>query len=743
MHVIKPLFTLILLGLIAGGPLFPQSTGTLRGFVTDSTNGGSVISANIIIVGTKQGAASDLQGYYFLPGIKTGKQIVRVSNIGYITREVEVRIVKNTITQLNIALVPSSLTLDEVQITGTKRPELSDPSISIEQIPLQQIKSVPAGIEADMLRALKVSPGVTSTGDITARYYVRGGGSDQNAVVVNGAVLYNPFHALGLFSVVDPEMIKMVEFFKGGFTSEYGGRLSSILNVVTRDGNKNRFVGTAAASSMSGKMSIEGPLPNGSFLFTGRKSYRPEAVQKFLNNRAAPFEFYDVSFKLNYSNPEFYENGWFTVHGFFSDDKIENKNLAKEDYFFKNSAIGLNWYQVWASPLYSNMSFSYTTFEGEVQPNLTASKPRRNLIADFTSNWDFTYIFNSRDEIWAGFHNKIMSTELRLTNLFGSKTDMQQRGLDMVAYLKYKLLRFETFKMDAGVRLNVVSASEKSPFLLEPRFNVTWTPLPILALRLGVGRFSQNLVTLSNEEELISIFEPWVIVPDYLKPAQSTHLIGGIDYYLTESLKLSIEGYYKDIDNLVDINELKYTNLDPDFVQADGRSYGLDFSFDYSLQTIFFKGSYSLSYSYKKKDGIEFHPRYDTRHTINLQAGWIFLEGFQLNVVWRYSTGLPYTGIAGYYDKWNIPDPWSQWYAIGAYDPSFLYGARNAQRLPSYHRLDISLSKTFRLFFMKIDFDVSLLNVYDRRNIFYFVRDTGERVDMLPFLPSASLRIEI
>ncbi|KAB2907985.1 MAG: TonB-dependent receptor [Ignavibacteriales bacterium] len=734
---------IFLFNLLMVSYLFSQSTGTLRGFVTDSTHGGSVISANIRIESEKKGASSDIQGYYFIPGIKPGVKTVIVSNIGYVTKELQVTITPEKITQLNIALVPSSLTLDEVSITGTRRPELTDPSISIEQIPLEQIKSVPAGVEADMLRALKISPGVTSTGDITARYYVRGGGSDQNAVMVNGAVLYNPFHALGLFSVVDPEMIKMLEFFKGGFTSEWGGRLSSILNVVTRDGNKNRFVGTAAASSMSGKVSVEGPIPGGSFLVTGRKSYRPEAVQKFLNNRAAPFDFYDLSFKLNYSNPEFYENGWFTFHGFFSDDKIENNDPTKEDYKFNNSTLGMNWYQVWASPLSSNMSFTYTTFVGEVMPNLTTSKPRKNVVTDFSSNWDFTYIFESRDELWAGFYNKILNTELKLTNLFGSKTEIDKRGLDMVAYLKYKVLRHETVKIDIGTRLNIASASEQKPFFLEPRFNITWTPAPILAIRLGIGRFSQNLVTLSNEEELISIFEPWVVVPDYLKPAQATHFIVGADYYFTEWLKFSLEAYYKDIVNLVDINELKYTNLDPDFVQADGRSYGVDFAFDISRQNYFFKGSYSLGYSFKSKGGFEFPPRYDTRHSINLQAGWIFYDGWQINAVWRFSTGLPFTGIAGYYDKWNIPDPWSQWYAIGQYDPAFLYGARNAQRLPSYHRLDISLSKSFRLFFTKIDLDVSLLNVYDRHNIFYFVRDTGERVDMLPFLPSASLRIEI
>jgi hypothetical protein len=723
--------------------ILPQSTGTLRGFITDSANGGSVINANILVIGTVRGASSDLQGYYFIPGIPTGKQIIKVSNIGYTSVEIEVRIVKSIITQVNIALNPTSLTLNEVAIKGSSFPDMNDPSISIEQIPLQQIKSVPAGIEADMLRAIRGSPGVTSTGDITARYFVRGGGSDQNSVLINGTVLYNPFHALGLFSVVDPEMIKVLEFYKGGFTSEFGGRLSSILSVITRDGNKNKFVGTAAASTMSGKMSFEGPIPGGSFLVTGRKSYRPEAVQKFLNNRAAPFEFYDLSFKINYSNPQFYENGWFTVHGFFSNDKIENKNLKKEDYYFSNSNFGLNWYQVWASPLYSNMTFTSSSFEGEVVPNLTGSKPRVNVIRDFTSNWDFTYIFDSRDEIWVGLHNKILSTELKLTNLFGSKTELKQRGLDMNPYIKYRLLRFDDFKFDIGMRMNAVSASEKSPFFLEPRLNLTYSPIPIIAFKLAAGRFSQNLTTLANEEELISIFEPWVIVPDYLKPAEATHLIAGVEYYIAEYFKLSIEGYYKEIDNLVDINELKYTSLDPDFVQADGKSYGFDFSFDIALQSVFFKGSYSLSYAFKKKDGVEYAPRYDTRHSVNLQFGWIFWDGWQFNATWRLSSGLPYTGIASYYDKWNVTDPWSQWYAQGTYNPAFLYGARNAQRLPTYHRLDISLSKSFVLFFMKIDFDVSLLNLYDRKNIFYFVRDTGERVDMLPFIPSASIRIEI
>ncbi|MCK6605334.1 MAG: TonB-dependent receptor [Ignavibacteriaceae bacterium] len=738
-QLIRLLFFLIL---IYGGEIAAQ-TGALRGFVTDSTNGESVIYANILVKGTNIGAATDIRGYYYLPGIPSGKQKITVSYIGYRTTEIEVVIYAGKINQVDVQLSPAKIELETISVTADKQVKPNETNLGLEQITIRQIQAIPAGIEADVLRALKTSPGVSGTSDITSRYYVRGGGSDQNVVLLNNAVLYNPFHALGLFSVIDPDMISVLEFYKGGFTSEYGGRISSVLNLVTRDGNKKSFSASAAASTLSAKFNLESPIPDGSVMITGRKSYRPEALDKFLNDKNAPFDFYDYSFKINYSNPKIYQNGKFTVHGFFSSDKVKNNDPFKEDYTFENQVYGLNWYQVWASPLFSHMSFTVSRFEGEVIPNNTATKPRKNSVSDFSSNWDFTYMFDSKDELQAGFHNKILSTELAQKNLFGSTTDIKIRGLDMALYVKYKYLRNDNLGIDFGTRLNLIQPSKRRSDLLEPRLSITYTPLAAFAVKASIGKYSQSVATLSNEQELISIFEPWVIIPDYLAPASATHAISGIDYYITDKIKFSAEGYYKWIDNLIDINELKFTSRDPDFISVSGKAYGVDVVLDVRYPDFYFKTSYSLAYTYKQKDGVDYFPKYDSRHSVNVLFGFQFLGGFQFNAVWQLTSGYPYTPIAGFFDKLQIDDFWRQTYIQSPWVGAYLFGAKNSYRLPVYHRLDMGLSRKFEIGPLKITADVSVINVYDRKNIFYYEKDTGEIVYMLPFLPSASLRIEI
>lgn len=737
--LVRLLFFLIL---IYGGEIAAQ-TGALRGFVTDSTNGESVIYANILVKGTNIGAATDIRGYYYLPGILSGKQKITVSYIGYRTTEIEVVIYAGKINQVDVQLSPAKIELETISVTADKQVKPNETNLGLEQITIRQIQAIPAGIEADVLRALKTSPGVSGTSDITSRYYVRGGGSDQNVVLLNNAVLYNPFHALGLFSVIDPDMISVLEFYKGGFTSEYGGRISSVLNLVTRDGNKKSFSASAAASTLSAKFNLESPIPDGSVMITGRKSYRPEALDKFLNDKNAPFDFYDYSFKINYSNPKIYQNGKFTVHGFFSSDKVKNNDPFKEDYTFENQVYGLNWYQVWASPLFSHMSFTVSRFEGEVIPNNTATKPRKNSVSDFSSNWDFTYMFDSKDELQAGFHNKILSTELAQKNLFGSTTDIKIRGLDMALYVKYKYLRNDNLGIDFGTRLNLIQPSKRRSDLLEPRLSITYTPLAAFAVKASIGKYSQSVATLSNEQELISIFEPWVIIPDYLAPASATHAISGIDYYITDKIKFSAEGYYKWIDNLIDINELKFTSRDPDFISVSGKAYGVDVVLDVRYPDFYFKTSYSLAYTYKQKDGVDYFPKYDSRHSVNVLFGFQFLGGFQFNAVWQLTSGYPYTPIAGFFDKLQIDDFWRQTYIQSPWVGAYLFGAKNSYRLPVYHRLDMGLSRKFEIGPLKITADVSVINVYDRKNIFYYEKDTGEIVYMLPFLPSASLRIEI
>ena len=206
---------------------------------------------------------------------------VKVSYIGFITKVLNVRIKTNEISQVQILLSPARIQLQTIEKVTEKYKRPNETDIGLQRMDIRTIKSLPSGVETDIFRSLQFIPGVQSTGDVTARYYVRGSKSDQNLILYNGVTIYNPFHALGLFSVIDPEIISSMEFYKGGFPAEYGGKLSSVLNLVTKNGNKNNFAGSASLSFLTAKASIEGPLPIGSFILTGRKSLFTSVLKKF------------------------------------------------------------------------------------------------------------------------------------------------------------------------------------------------------------------------------------------------------------------------------------------------------------------------------------------------------------------------------------------------------------------------------------------------------------------------------
>jgi len=259
-----------------------QKLGTLRGSVTDSLSGEALPFANILLQGTNIGASADLKGNFIIPGIPSEKNYTAVvSYLSYSPKEIQVKINQNQITQLRVELAPSAIRFEAVEKIGDKYDRPNETDIGLQKLTIREIEYLPQGVETDIFRSLQFLPGVKSTGDVSARYYVRGGSSNQNLVLFNGVSVYNPFHALGLFSIIDPEIINAVEFFKGGFTAEYGGRLSSVLNLVTKDGNKNKFAANVTGSFLTTKASVEGPLPIGSFIVSGRKSTFNSILKSF------------------------------------------------------------------------------------------------------------------------------------------------------------------------------------------------------------------------------------------------------------------------------------------------------------------------------------------------------------------------------------------------------------------------------------------------------------------------------
>ncbi|HRQ53508.1 MAG TPA: TonB-dependent receptor, partial [Ignavibacteriaceae bacterium] len=331
-----------------------QQFGKLRGIVTDSTDGEVLVYCNVFINELGTGASTSKRGMFLINNIPSGKQFEAViSYVGYQTKSIRFTVPANGIKDTTIALQPVNFELNPIVKIGERIVEKNVTDLGLEKISIKQLENLPKGIETDVVRSLQYLPGVSSTGDISGRYYVRGGSGDQNLVLLNGVTLYAPFHSLGLFSSIDPDMINSIEFFKGGFSSEFSGRLSSILNVLTKNGNKNRFSATGSVSFLTGKLLAEGPIPNGSFIVTSRFSHSDEILKKFLNNESLPIDFYDISAKFNYSSPKIFNDAKFSLFTFLSNDKIKYSDPSREEYGWKNFLLDFEWLQIYDAPFFS------------------------------------------------------------------------------------------------------------------------------------------------------------------------------------------------------------------------------------------------------------------------------------------------------------------------------------------------------------------------------------------------------
>lgn len=719
-------------------------TGTLRGTVEDSTSGEALPYATILVEGTKIGISTDINGNFTLPSIPANKDLeVLVSYVGFYTKVITINLKPGIITQQNILLIPSRLQLQEVEAVGKRISKEKETDLGLQRMTVKELELLPKGVETDIMRSLQLLPGVKSSGDVSARYYVRGGGSDQNLVLFNGVSVYNPFHAMGLFSVIDPEMINVVELYKGGYTAEYGERLSSVLNLVTKNGNRNRYTGSANLSMLTLKGSAEGPLPNGSFIITGRKSLFKDVLKKFTNYKDAPFDFYDISFKANIASKDDKTLTKVSVFGFNSSDKLSQESLTKEDFKWTNNLYGATWFQAWESPLYSEMTLSYSGFNAEVFPKQSDALGRRNKVEDITLRMDFTYVYDSRDELKVGYYVKSFTSDYYFENLRKIQTTITDKGANISAYGKYRLLRFNTFIADAGVRFNAAPLAENNNARIEPRINTKINISPLISLKFAWGIYSQEMVTVSDDNDIISLFEPWIIVPDYLTAPSAIHYVAGTDINLSDKLALNIETYYKKMHNITDLNYNKVNSDDPDLISASGESYGWELMLQYLDSRLMASIGYSLSWAYKKSNNWLYYPRYDSRHQVSVLLSYNFGNDWNAGATWTFSTGQPFTQIEGFYDKLYFDNLYTMSFIYENYSPFIILADRNLGRLPYYHRLDLSLSKKFRLFFTDVAFSANVINVYDRKNLFYLEKGTGKRVNMLPFLPTASLRVDL
>ncbi len=737
------LFFALLLIITAASVHAQGKRGGVRGIVSDSLTGERLSLVNIYLPEEGVGAATDVNGFYFIGNIAAGQHRVRATLIGYGTVDREITIVAGSIVTLNLQLAPAVVEMEMVETTAERRIRY-DTEISTMPISAAEISVVPKAVEADLFRTIAVLPGVVATSDVSSQFYVRGGGGDQNLILLDGMTIYNPFHALGIFSIFDADAVKEAEILKGGFPAHWGNRLSSVINIRTREGNKNRFSGKLSLSQVSGKALLEGPTPwEGSWMLSARKSLFDEVLQSFVRQET-PFDFYDIIGRANVTTGE---SGRLSVHTLFSGDNIRSDSDTDPEYQWNNAAYGISWFQVLENKYLIDMTFSFSNFRGELRPRENSLvNPRLSEVNDVYFNGSVTYFRDDGDMYGAGFMFRLPEYHFAFVNSANYKRDESRKNSETGIWFKYKLKQFRPFSLELGIRSDIFSVlSTNSADAFEPRIGLSYDASQSLSLKASYARVHQRLVTITNEDDVVSLFETWIPITDDQPSQEADHYIIGIDGDVTfiPGLNFNLQGYYKDMRNLVEYNRDKVDSKDPDFVRAEGRSYGFEVFLEDKLPHYYGLVSYSLSFTERTVGNFTYSPRYDRRHSLNLIAGWKPAEGWDINLRWEFGTGLPFSQITGFYDRLFFTGLFDGSGYIGeSGEPYTMLGAKNTGRLPSYHRLDLSVSKAFQFEWVRLVAEASVLNLYDRNNMFYYDRTTGERIDMLPILPTVNLRVE-
>ncbi len=717
--------------------------GGVKGFVTDSLTGERLTLVNVIIPGSGIGAATDANGFYFIGSIPAGKVKLRATLIGYGMVEKDVTIEANKIVNVNLMLAPTAYEVEAVETTAERRTRY-DTEISTQPIGAAEINIVPAAVERDLFRTIAILPGVVATSDVSSQFYVRGGGGDQNLIILDGMTIYNPFHALGIFSIFDADAIKEAEILKGGFPAQWGNRLSSVINIRTREGNKKRLAGKFNLSQVSGKVLLEGPTPwDGSWMVAGRKSFLDDVLQKFVKQET-PFDFFDVIGRVNYSTGE---NGRLSLHTLFSGDVIRPASAVEPEYAWENGAYGMTWFQVLENKYLIETTFSFSNFLGELRPRENKEiTPRTSEISDTYFNASVTYFQESGDQYGAGFMFRFPSYQYSFVNAANFARNVIEKNSETGIWFKYKLKQLRPFAFELGLRSDLFAIlSSNSSDAFEPRASMSWDWSAHFSVKLSYARIHQRMMTITNEDDVVSLFEMWIPVPEGMPSLRADHYVIGVDGDIPSipGMNFNLQGYYKDMNTLVDFNRDKVDARDPDFTIGSGRSYGLEFFLEERHPVYYGWLSYTLSLTERTIGSLTYPPRYDRRHNLNIIAGIKPGDGWDFSVRWELGSGLPFSQIMGFYDRLTFGGIFEgEGYATEPGQPYTLLGQKNRGRLPSYHRLDVSASKSFDLDPVKLIIEASVINVYDRRNMFYYNRTTGQRIDMLPILPTVNLKAE-
>lgn len=737
--------------------VFAQKNATIRGTVIDKGNGEPILFTNVILKGTTLGAQTDENGFYSIAGVAPGTYTIYCTYVGFDTFQQTLSVKAGDLLTQNIPLNKVNVNLSGVTITAKKEEKRNETTISVTKITTKDINKIPGiGGEPDLAQFLQVIPGVIFTGDQGGELYMRGGTPIQTKILLDGMTIYNPFHSIGLFSVFETDAIKNVSVLNGAFNAENGGRISAVVDVQTRDGNRKRTSGKISTNPFQSKVLLEGPLKkisnesnsSISYLLTGKSSYLDRSSKLFyqyVNEQGLPFNYTDLFGKISISG----DNG--SKLSFFGFNFNDNANYFASKYGWNSFGAGTNFVVVpGQSNVLVNGGFSFSDYKMSLQES--DDKPRTSGINGFDLITDITYFLQDA-QIKYGINIGGYRTTLEFVNSIGNRINQNQNTTEISAFVVYKK-NAKHFVWEPSFRLHYYASLPA--FSPEPRLAVKYNVSDDLRLKFATGIYSQNFISTKADLDVVNLFTGFLTAPDgQLEKTngqlsannmqRAYHAVIGIEKDINQFIEINVEPYYKNFSQLINLNRNKISPRDPDFQIETGEAYGVDFLLKYDYKNFYLWTGYSLSYVYRNNGQQTYHPHYDRRHNANIVSSysWGKLKKWQADVRWNLGSGFPFTLTQGFYEYLT--------FAQGIYSNPYttngqlgiIYDAKlNSGRLPYYHRLDISMKRTFYISERtKAEAYVSIVNVYNRRNIFYFDRIRYTRVDQLPIIPAAGLSL--
>ena len=724
-----------------------SQTGTIRGFVSDKNTGESIIFCNVTIDGTSHGSQTDLNGMYTLSKIPAGEHKIAVTFIGYKKLTQDISLNKGQILTLKFELESSTVNIGEVEISAERQEMKTDVKAASIKITNEDLNLVPTiGGEADLAQYMQIIPGVIFTGDQGGQLYIRGGSPVQNKVLLDGMTIYSPFHSIGLFSVFDADIIKTTDVYTGGFSAEYGGRVSSIMDIKTKDGNKKRLQGKLSSNTFGSKLLVEGPLKKGggtTFLFSGKTSYLDKTSES-LYNFSMPYSYTDLYGKITFNA----NNGSkANVYGFNFQDQVNYQGIS--DLQWSSNGLGSEFILIPGnSPVLIEGNFAYSKYYISLDEN--ASALRESSISGGSMGFDFTS-FQPKGKIKYGFDVYGFETKYKTYNSANAKIELNENNSEFSAYVNYQY-NADRFILEPGLRLQKYTLGT-SP---EPRLGIKYLASDVLRLKLATGLYSQNIISTVSDRDVVNLFYGFISSPENLPTDEdgneyknqiqkARHIILGAEYDINLKMDFQIEGYIKDFNQITNINRSMTSNYDNEFIVERGLARGVDFLLKYKTKKLYLWSVYSLGFIKRYEGENEYFPHFDRRHNINLVSSFSFgkKDSWKADARWNLGSGFPFTQTQGFYENIPFSDGINTDYTSENGELEIVYAELNKGRLSYYHRLDLSLSKTIEISKNTIlEITASVTNAYNRNNIFYINRITDERIYQLPLLPSGGISLK-